>query len=110
MSVFDESLGSQLVAARKARGMNQKQAAEFIGVSPNTLGSMERGGGTHASSLRKALDAYGLTVESTSPVPWQAKPAVDMVATWIGGLPEGRRSAAIVALGEMIDRFGKGKD
>lgn len=52
-------------------------------------------GPARASSLRKALDAYGLTVESTSPVPWQTKPAVDMVATWIGGLPEGRRSAAM---------------
>lgn len=52
-----------LIAARKAAGLTQLEAADQIGVTDRTISNIENGGGTHVSTLALLARLYGVPVE-----------------------------------------------
>jgi transcriptional regulator with XRE-family HTH domain len=58
------SLGRKLRVLRAERGLRQDQAAELIGVAPETLSDLERGKRrAYAPTLSKIAKGYGVPVE-----------------------------------------------
>ena len=66
-------LGQRALMLRLARGANLYIAAAAIGVSPQTLGDIERGRRTpHAATLKAIADFYEVPVEALLDLPQDA--------------------------------------
>ena len=59
------SIGSNLIAARKAKGFTQEQLAELMGVKKAQVSRIERGDNPTLSTITRAFSALGMAVSLT---------------------------------------------
>lgn len=64
-----------LTAERLNRGLSVRQAGDLIGVAPNTLATLERGGSVAPSSAKLIADFYGCKVTDLLRPPDEPKAA-----------------------------------
>ncbi len=96
-------IGTQVRAARKARGWSQSDLAEAAGVAPNTVSAIEAGRNTRPGSLRSVLDALGIQPAAAGAAYVDEVELVrDLVGQWLTGLPPHERHDAAAALVRFV--------
>lgn len=89
-------IGAQVRKARRANDWTGKQLAEFAGVSPGTVVSIENGRPTRPGNLRAVLDALSIPpiTETEQSVDDDVKLAVEIVQAALMATPVERRHKA----------------
>ena len=57
------TIGKQIAALRKERGMKQEELAKFVGVSPQAVSKWENGGVPDTELIPKIADFFGVSCD-----------------------------------------------
>lgn len=93
-----QSIARQVLAAREAAGMNQRELCKRAGVAQKTLVAVENGRSVRPGSLRKIQDALGIEPISEQVArgldPASVHLTLDIVRMWLLGMPTDEREQA----------------
>lgn len=104
MTTDQERIGGQVRRERTLRGWTNAELARRAEVAPNTLSSIEAGRNVQPGSLRKVLDALGVS-EQSGEQPEDIATALLMVGAWLSQIDPVSRGQAIRSLAQHMTEY-----
>lgn len=87
-----ESIGTQIAALRRQRGMTQEQLGSQVGVSAQAVSKWENGGAPDVELLPALADRLGVSIDTLfGREQRETEDISTQLSHWIQGIPEGRR-------------------